>query len=242
VLDRPVPIRVDSDPPLPPAGALTRAGRAALSVVRRWRGSGRPAPVELRLRDGTPARLRPLLPLDRDDLVRGLERMSAHSRYLRFHAPVVTLDEARLRYLTELDHHDHFAWGLLVPERGRWTGVAVARFVRLADRPSDAEVAMTVLDEYQGRGAGGVLLEALALAAAVHDVQRLRCSVLPENQAMRALVAAAGGWTRRERDGMVGGTILAAAVAGRAASSVRRRLGELARLAPALSVAHGVGG
>ena len=237
--DHPAIIPDHAEAPLP---ALARVGRAVASAARRWRSRRSLAHLELRLRDGTPARLRPLLPLDRTDLARGLERLSATSRYHRFHAPIVSFDEARLRYLTELDHHDHFAWGLLVPEGGRWTGVAVARFVRLADRPADAEFAITVLDEYQGRGVGRLLLQALALAATVHDVTRLRCSVLPENRAMRVLLAGAGGWTRRDGDGGIGGTLLAAPVALRVAASVRRRLGELARVAPQLGAAHAAGG
>ena len=201
--------------------------------------------VAVRLRDGTPALLRPLLPSDRDELARGLERMSPTSRYQRFHAPVDRFDDAQLRYLTEVDHQDHFAWALLVPEQGRWAGVAVARWVRLADRAGEAELAVTVVDDWQGRGVGGLLLGALGVAATVHDVWRLRCAVLAENRPMRALLERAGGSLRADGAGLLRGELLAAVAAARLPATVHQRLARLARGAPALArsaATAGVGG
>ena len=42
-------------------------------------------------------------------MLRGFERLSPESRYRRFLAPMPELSEAAVRYLTEIDHHDHEA-------------------------------------------------------------------------------------------------------------------------------------
>ena len=63
------------------------------------------APVALR--DGSHVRVRQAHRSDKDLLLRGFERLSPESRYRRFLAPMPQLTEAMVRYLTEVDHHDH---------------------------------------------------------------------------------------------------------------------------------------
>jgi hypothetical protein len=46
---------------------------------------------------------------DRDLLLRGFNRLSPESRYRRFLVPIADLSESAIRYLTEVDHHDHEA-------------------------------------------------------------------------------------------------------------------------------------
>jgi GNAT superfamily N-acetyltransferase len=72
------------------------------------------------------------------------------------------LDARTLRYLTELDHRDHEAMCAL-DESGE--GVGVAGYVRSAVRPDTAEVAVAVVDGWQGRGLGTLLLEAISARA-----------------------------------------------------------------------------
>ena len=66
-------------------------------------------------------------------------------------------------YLTEIDHHDHEAIIALEEESGE--GIGVARYVRNPTHPETAEVAVTVIDEWQGRGLGTLLLEVLGQRA-----------------------------------------------------------------------------
>ena len=62
----------------------------------------------------------------------GFERLSEESRYRRFLAPMQELSGSMLRYLTEVDHHDHEA---LVAVGADGTLVGVARSVRSAGDP-----------------------------------------------------------------------------------------------------------
>ena len=137
--------------------------------------------------------LRLIRPTDKQGLQRGLERMTPQSRYLRFLAPRSELTEAELRYLSELDGVDHFALGAEVSTtEGAGEGVAVARFVRVEDEPQTADIALAVIDDYQGLGLGRVMIRRLALAALERGVVKFRGDVLSENRRMRALMKGLG--------------------------------------------------
>ena len=61
------------------------------------------------LRDGSHVTVRPIRPQDAAPLRAGFERLSEESRYRRFLSPMQQLSGPMLRYLTEVDHHDHEA-------------------------------------------------------------------------------------------------------------------------------------
>ena len=100
----------------------------------------------------------------------------------------------QLRHLTEVDAWDHFAWvALLRDPLGRpGSGIGVGRYVRLDDEPTVAEAALTVVDEYQGKGLGTLLLGLLAVAARAAGVARFRAYVLEQNEPVRDLLEALG--------------------------------------------------
>src|SRR5256885_9592056 len=100
--------------------------------------------------------LRPVRTDDKRRLMQAFERLSPETRYRRFFSPIEKLSEQDLRYLTEVDHHDHEAIVAVNPENG--SIVAVARYVR-SDDPSEAEVAVVVGDPWQGHGVATALLQ-----------------------------------------------------------------------------------
>jgi RimJ/RimL family protein N-acetyltransferase len=157
---------------------------------------------ETRLRDGTPVVVRPVEPSDKGLLVEGFRRLSAASRYARFMAPLAELSDEQVRYLTEIDYRDHFAWAA-VRRDNPGEGLGVARFVRLAGEPTVAEAAVTVLDAYQGRGLGTLLLALLAVAARAARVETFRAYVLEENEPMRELLASLGATTEFHSPGVL---------------------------------------
>jgi GNAT superfamily N-acetyltransferase len=142
------------------------------------------------LRDGSRVAVRPVRPDDRERLVAGFARLGGESRYQRFLAPMAELSEADITYLTDIDHHDHEALAAIDLETGE--GVGVARFIRRADRPDTAEAAVTVIDEWQGRGVGTALLDLLAARARAEGVTWFTALLLAENRDMLDVLEAAG--------------------------------------------------
>ncbi|MGH2952685.1 MAG: GNAT family N-acetyltransferase [Solirubrobacterales bacterium] len=146
--------------------------------------------VRLALRDGSTVVVRQITAGDREGVRRGFERLSEQSRYQRFLTGIGELSDSQLAYLTEVDHHDHEA--LIAYEAdGGTTGVGVARFVRLADGVS-AEAAVTVVDDWQGRGLGTALCTLLAERAREEDVERFTALLLASNEQMLDVLAALG--------------------------------------------------
>jgi|SRR5215217_5432401 len=142
------------------------------------------------LRDGTEVEVRPVEPADKQALLAAFERLGPKSRYQRFLAPMPRLTDATLRYLTEVDHHDHEA--LVAVEPSTRAGLGIARFVRLADRPDVAEAAVTVVDDQQGRGLGTLLLHRLADRAREEGVERFWALLLSDNREMLDLLERLG--------------------------------------------------
>jgi GNAT superfamily N-acetyltransferase len=148
--------------------------------------------TEITLRDGARVRIRPIMPSDKDGLAQAVERASPELRYRRFMAPIHRLTEAQLRYLTEIDYVDHFAWLAIAADEPDEPGIGVARYVRLADEHDAAEAAVAVLDAYQRRGLGTLLLEALALRATQNGIKRFRGTALATNSQILDLLTAFG--------------------------------------------------
>jgi GNAT superfamily N-acetyltransferase len=134
-------------------------------------------PTRRELLDGSVIELREVRASDKDAIATGFNKLSPESRYRRFFSSRNRLSASDLRYLTEVDHRDHEA--VIASDReGRPVGVA--RYVRGEDEGS-AEVAVAVVDEWQGRGAGTALLERLTERASENGVERFVALVLEEN-------------------------------------------------------------
>ena len=150
-------------------------------------------PGELSLRDGTPAMIWPLLPTDGQALREMFRRLSPESRQRRFLSALSDLDDAMIQRLVGgVDGVHHIALVLVVlPADAEEWPIAVARLVQDPADPASAEVAFTVADEWQGRGAGTALAEAL-IQRRPAEVTRLRADVEAENLASLALLTRAG--------------------------------------------------
>ena len=142
------------------------------------------------LRDGSQVLIRQVQPADAALLADGFARLSTRSRWLRFLTAKQELSLADLRYLTQIDHHDHEAIGAVNRADGR--GVGVARYIRDAADPEAADVAVTVIDDWQRRGLATELLTRLALRAREEGIRRFTALVVADNTAVARLLWRAG--------------------------------------------------
>jgi GNAT superfamily N-acetyltransferase len=132
--------------------------------------------------------IRPLTPDDGAAVDAVFAGLSARGRYLRFHTPVVRLTAAMRTALLDVDGCDRAALVADVRRSGGWgrTPVGIARIIRTG--VAEAELAVAVVDEWQGRGVGRRLLTELGALARDLGHDRLFGLVLPENGAAVALL------------------------------------------------------
>ena len=138
--------------------------------------------------DGTQLYVRHVRPSDKEIISKAWLQLSEKSQQRRFLAPKPVLTASDLRYLTEIDGHDHVALiAVRLHEPNRL--VAVARYVRLKDDPETAEVAVTVADPMHGKGVGRQLGVLLADEARGRGVKRFSASILSDNRPALRLMA-----------------------------------------------------
>jgi GNAT superfamily N-acetyltransferase len=133
----------------------------------------------LTLPDRTRVHVRPIAPEDKPLLVEGLRRLSPEAAFRRFMSPKVSFSAAELRYLTEVDQHDHIAL-VAVDAAHPSRLIAVARCVRVA--PDTADIAVVVGDPWQGMGLGRRLSDEVAARARAVGIRRIAGTMLADNR------------------------------------------------------------
>ena len=170
-------------------GMIDQLAGAAAAGERCARPRQGPEPpgggATIRLRDGSRVHIRPVRSSDAPLLADGFSRLSAQSRQQRFLMPKQRLSSAELRYLTHVDHYDHEAIGAL-DRAGR--GVGIARYIRSRHDRRSAEIAVTVVNAWQGRGLGTELTRQLADRAIQAGISSFTALVTPENAAAAGLL------------------------------------------------------
>ena len=139
--------------------------------------------LTIRLRDGSEALLSPLTAEDSDLLEEGLDHLSIESRFARFGQGLSHLSHSEVEYLTNVDQQDHVAWGAIVDGEAAGAG----RYIRVPTAGC-AEIALTVIDEFQRRGLGVLLFEALTAVARVDGVEAFCFEIVPDNIAVRHIL------------------------------------------------------
>ncbi len=173
-------------------------------------------PIPFSTAKGFTGYLRPLLPSDRDEYVRGVRSFSSGAKRLRFFTGGEP-SPALIDYLLAVDYQNHFAWVVLDARgtsSGTMPGVAIARFIRIADDPTTADTAFAVNEQCHGLGLATVLLGALAVAAEFSGVSTFTAEVLIENAAMRRVLSIGGATWSRSEPGIIGARIAVEDAAG----------------------------
>ena len=169
-----------------------------MSVKLVWELPLDPAGVVVELDGGVRARTRPGRRGDGPGLRAAFERFSEESRYYRFFTPTPHMSAQAEENLTAVDDDRQFAWGVFDPDQPSEVGdesglgIAAARLFIDAHEPTVAEATLAVVDEYQGRGLGGLLMELLISTAAILELETVRFDVLAENRPMRSVLSRLG--------------------------------------------------
>ena len=141
------------------------------------------------LRDGSAVLIRPIQATDKP-LVAGIfAGLSDTSRWMRFLAAKAALSPAELRFLTDIDHHDHEALAAIAPGGH---GLGVARYIRHVGDPQAAEIAIAVVDTWHRRGLGTQLLRQLSDRALRAGIDRFTALASADNAAVAALLSTMG--------------------------------------------------
>ena len=135
--------------------------------------------------DGTLITLRPIEAGDfalEQAFVAGLSAATGYKRLLSARR----LSREEIRRFTEIDPECEFAVIATTVQNGVERQVGVARYVK-EGCSDEAEFAIVLSDDWQGRGLGTSLLASLVAAAKNHGVRRLVGTTLSENAGMLAL-------------------------------------------------------
>jgi acetyltransferase len=150
------------------------------------------------LPDGTQLLIRPIRPEDEPMIARFHQRLSERSVYLRyFH--MMDLDR-RVSHdrLIRICFNDYDRDIALVAEHANAI-LAVARLRRID--ANDAELAVLISDEYQGRGLGTELSRRLVEIARAEKMERVIAEILPENTSMQRVCHELGFRIDQHADG-----------------------------------------
>jgi len=147
--------------------------------------------------------LRPIRPEDEPKMVRFHEKLSEESVYLRYFRAFQLDQRVEHERLTRICYVDYDRDIVLVVEHPNAASeqeiVAVGRLTRLPN-PAEAEFAMLVRDDFQGRGVGTQLLQNLLAFGADEGIERVVAYMLPENRGMIEISEKLGFAMSREDD------------------------------------------
>ena len=159
----------------------------------------RPYPVQYvgdwKLKDGTPVTIRPIRPEDEPLMVQFHTTLSERSVYLRYFCSLslsTRVEHDRLVRICFASYDRGFA---LVadrknPETGQHEVLGVGRFSAI--NRFEAEAAVLVSDQWQGRGLGTELLSRVARVAREEKLRRLSGEILRDNLATQAIFKKVG--------------------------------------------------
>ncbi len=147
--------------------------------------------------DGTPLLLRPVRPEDEELMRRFFARVSPDDLRLRFFAPVRDFGHAFVARLTQLDYARAMAFLAIDEPSGELLGG-----VRIhADANyQNAEYAILVRSDLQGRGIGWLLMRMILEYARTEGLRRIEGQVLRENTTMLAMCAELGFHAEADRN------------------------------------------
>jgi GNAT superfamily N-acetyltransferase len=135
------------------------------------------------LSDGRTIEIRALRSQDQQALVSALDRSSPLSIFRRFLGAKRHFTEQEISYFMNADFVDHVALVALAGENGRPVVVGGGRYI-VMPQTARAEVALAVVDQYQGQGIGAALMRHLVILARTAALEEFVADVLSSNTGM----------------------------------------------------------
>jgi RimJ/RimL family protein N-acetyltransferase len=134
------------------------------------------------LRDGSSIAIRALRRDDGPGMLAAVGRTSTQSLRRRFFVTKKGFSEREVAFFLNIDFENHVALVAEIDEDGRPVIIGGGRYVVV--QPGQAEIAFVVVDAYQAKGLGTILMWHLAALAREAGLRELIAEVLPENTAM----------------------------------------------------------
>jgi RimJ/RimL family protein N-acetyltransferase len=144
----------------------------------------------LKLPDGGIMRLRLVGPEDREGILEAFDQLSAETRVQRWFHPKTELSEQEIGSLVRPADEQHGAIAAieLGPGGEEQAGIGLARFVRIAEDPAAGEIAITIVDRWQGLGIGRILLHRLLAMMCEREIRFAEGRLHADNRRMRRLL------------------------------------------------------
>jgi len=161
---------------------------------------------DLALRDGTRVHIRPIRPEDDHALVEAFQHMSPQTIYQRFFAALPELSKDMAWRFSHVNYTNRMALVAETADSDPPQVIAVGRYERTRSEPTrpesthestdgsnpdsdTAELGLVVLDQWQGRGLGRILLRQILAIAARNGITRFTADILADNRRMLHLLA-----------------------------------------------------
>jgi GNAT superfamily N-acetyltransferase len=155
------------------------------------------------LKDGRGVIIRGIRPGDKAMIEAAFQNLSSQSVYRRFFSRKSTLNEAELKWATEVDFEKTVALVVLLDEGPQRAIIGAGRYIEYDDKDAvrTAEIAFAVLDEFQGKGIGTILMKHLTIIGRAKGVARFEALVLSMNTGMLRVFSSSGLSMKKENLG-----------------------------------------
>lgn len=155
------------------------------------RPEGYPADLvrDVTLLDGRKVQLRPILPSDEEQLRAAVAQADPETLRMRFLGGRPPQTDADFDHLVRVDYVDRLAVVAVAPDG---TGVGLARYERLRDRPDTAEVAVAVDPAWRHVRCATELVTLLGEGALRNGVRRFEAEFFADNLDVTDLLKEAG--------------------------------------------------
>jgi GNAT superfamily N-acetyltransferase len=150
------------------------------------------------LGDGSEVEIRALRRDDEADMLAAVGKASAQSLQRRFFVMKRHFSDKERAFFLDVDFKNHVAIVALTDEAGSRVIVGGGRYIVF--EPGRAEMAFVVIDTWQGRGIGSILMHHLVRIASDAGLKELTAEVLPENAAMLSVFGKFGFRPAPRRD------------------------------------------